>query len=206
VGELAHSFNGMSLQLRAANEEIVDLGQRRSKIASSRRRRNSSAPTIMCCTWKRWPPSARWRPWWRTRSTIRSPGFLPTPSCCESGSGRANRTRKREEAMQCLDLIATESRRCGDLIKNLLSFSRTAPMNVQSTDLNAVIDRCLLLVRHQLDLAGIELQLELAKICRACLRSGADRTGAARLDHECHRCHAAGRQSLDRDRLSRRDP
>ena len=36
-------------------------------------------------------------------------------------------------------------------------------MNVQSTDLRAVIDRSLLLVRHQLDLAGIELQLKLAE-------------------------------------------
>ena len=65
--------------------------------------------------------------------------------------------------MQCLELIAAESRRCGDLIKNLLTLSRTAPMNVQSTDLHAVIDRCLLLVRHQLELGGIELQLNLAE-------------------------------------------
>ncbi len=61
-----------------------------------------------------------------------------------------------------MDKIATESRRCGDLIHSLLSLSRTAPMNVQSTDLNAVIARCVHLVRHQLELAGIELQLNLA--------------------------------------------
>jgi signal transduction histidine kinase len=36
-------------------------------------------------------------------------------------------------------------------------------MNVQSTDLNAVIDRCLLLVRHQLEMGGVELQLDLTK-------------------------------------------
>jgi two-component system NtrC family sensor kinase len=68
---------------------------------------------------------------------------------------------KRDEAMQSLELIAAESRRCGELIKNLLSLSRTAPMNVKSTDLHQVIDCCLLLVRHQLDLTGIELQLKL---------------------------------------------
>jgi two-component system NtrC family sensor kinase len=78
------------------------------------------------------------------------------------GTGQTER-EKRGEAIECLDLIATESRRCGDLIKNLLSLSRTAPMNVQSTDLNAVIDRCLLLVRHQLDLVNIELRLDLKK-------------------------------------------
>jgi two-component system NtrC family sensor kinase len=64
--------------------------------------------------------------------------------------------------MECLDLIAAESRRCGDLIRNLLSLSRTGPINLRSTDLHAVMDRTLLLVRHQLELNGIELQQERA--------------------------------------------
>ncbi len=77
--------------------------------------------------------------------------------------------------MQCLELIAAESRRCGDLIKNLLSLSRTAPMNVQSTDLHAVINRCLMLVRHQLEMGGVELQLKLAQnLPLRVLRSGTD--------------------------------
>jgi two-component system NtrC family sensor kinase len=77
-------------------------------------------------------------------------------------SGQAEH-EKRDEAMECLELIAAESRRCGDLVKNLLTLSRTAPMNVQSTDLRAVIDRCRLLVHHQLEQAGIDLQLRLAE-------------------------------------------
>jgi two-component system NtrC family sensor kinase len=36
-------------------------------------------------------------------------------------------------------------------------------MNVQSTDLHAVINRCLMLVRHQLEMGGVELQLKLAQ-------------------------------------------
>jgi two-component system NtrC family sensor kinase len=76
-------------------------------------------------------------------------------------SGRVQH-EKQEEAMQCLELIAGESRRCGDLIKNLLSLSRTSPMNVQPTNLHAVIERCVMLVRHQLELVGIQLQLNLA--------------------------------------------
>ena len=52
-----------------------------------------------------------------------------------------------------------ESRRCGDLVKNLLTFSRTTPINLQPTNLNQVVDRSLRLVQHQLDLAGIQVQL-----------------------------------------------
>jgi len=70
---------------------------------------------------------------------------------------------KHQEAMQCLELIAGESRRCGDLVKNLLTFSRTSPMNVETTDLNAVVDRCVRLVQHQLELTGIQLQQDLAQ-------------------------------------------
>jgi two-component system NtrC family sensor kinase len=77
------------------------------------------------------------------------------------GTGQVER-EKRDEAIDCLDLIASESRRCGDLIKNLLSLSRTSPMNVQSTDLNAIVERCLMLVRHRLEMGLIELQLKLA--------------------------------------------
>jgi len=68
---------------------------------------------------------------------------------------------RRTEIRESLDLIASESRRCGDLVKNLLTFSRTTPMNLQATDLNKVIDRSLRLVQHQLDLASIQVQPEL---------------------------------------------
>jgi len=68
---------------------------------------------------------------------------------------------RHQEICDSLDLIATESRRCGDLVKNLLTFSRTTPMNLQPTNLNPVIDRSLRLVQHQLDLASIQVQLQL---------------------------------------------
>ncbi|HEY6937111.1 MAG TPA: ATP-binding protein [Terriglobales bacterium] len=69
---------------------------------------------------------------------------------------------KREEAEQCLELIAAESRRCGDLVKNLLTFSRVQPINLQPTDITVVVNRCYRLVQHQLELNNIEWQLEIA--------------------------------------------
>lgn len=69
---------------------------------------------------------------------------------------------KQEEMRGSLDLIATESKRCGELVRNLLSFSRVSPMNLAWCDLNEVIDRCIRLVQHKLDIAGIQLRLDLA--------------------------------------------
>ncbi len=68
---------------------------------------------------------------------------------------------RRREICDSLDLIASESQRCGDLVRNLLTFSRTTPMNLQAADLNPVIAQSLRLVQHQLDLAGIQVQQQL---------------------------------------------
>lgn len=68
---------------------------------------------------------------------------------------------RRSEIRDSLDLIASESRRCGDLVRNLLTFSRATPMNLQPTDLNHVIEQSLRLVQHQADLAGIHVQPQL---------------------------------------------
>jgi two-component system NtrC family sensor kinase len=69
---------------------------------------------------------------------------------------------KQEEMKGSLDLIASESKRCGELVHNLLSFSRVSPMNLAWCDLNQVIDRCTRLVQHKLDLGNIQLNLDLA--------------------------------------------
>jgi two-component system NtrC family sensor kinase len=69
---------------------------------------------------------------------------------------------KKEEMKGSLDLVASESKRCGELVKNLLSFSRVSPMNLAWSDLNQVIDRCVRLVQHKMDMAGIQLNLTLA--------------------------------------------
>jgi len=62
-----------------------------------------------------------------------------------------------------LDLIESESRRCGEIVRNLMTFGRPSAMNYEPADLNGVIDRCVRLVKHQLELKNIELHLELAK-------------------------------------------
>lgn len=68
---------------------------------------------------------------------------------------------RRKDISEALDLIAAESRRCGDLVKNLLTFSRTTPMNLQPTNLNQIVERSLRLVQHQFELAGVHVQPQL---------------------------------------------
>jgi two-component system NtrC family sensor kinase len=163
VGDLAHSFNGMSLQLRGANEEIVTWAKTLEDRVEQKTKELQRAHEHMLHVEKM---ASMGKMAAVVAHEVNNPlsGILTYAKLIRKwvASGQAEH-EKREEAMQCLELIAAESRRCGDLIKNLLSLSRTAPMNVQSVDLHAVINRCLMLVRHQLELGGVELQLHLAE-------------------------------------------
>ena len=66
-----------------------------------------------------------------------------------------------------LQTIERESKRCGELVKNLLTFARQAPSHREPNDLNTVVDRAVLLVKHKLDMQSIELREDPApKACR----------------------------------------
>ena len=163
VGDLAHSFNDMSVQLRAANEQIVTWAKTLEDRVEQKTRELRSTHDHMLHVEKM---ASLGKMAAVVAHEVNNPlsGILTYAKLLRKwvASGQAEH-EKRDESVECLDLIAAESRRCGDLIKNLLSLSRSAPMNVQSTDLHAVIDRCLRLVRHQLDLSQVELQLKLVE-------------------------------------------
>jgi two-component system NtrC family sensor kinase len=69
---------------------------------------------------------------------------------------------RRDELVEQLQTIEHESKRCGDLVKNLLTFSRQAPSHREPNDLNAIVRRAVLLVKHKLDMQNIELRENLA--------------------------------------------
>jgi two-component system, NtrC family, sensor kinase len=163
IGDLARSFNSMSSELLSAHEENLawtrTLEERVEQKTTELKRAHEHAlhNEKMASIGKLAAVVAH---------EVNNPlsGILTYAKLLRKwvGAGPVE-NQKRQEALQCLELIATESQRCGDLLKNLLSLSRSAPMHVQTTDLRQVIDRCLLLVRHKLELTGVELDLNLPK-------------------------------------------
>ena len=63
-----------------------------------------------------------------------------------------------------LNLMGNEIERCGDMVKNLLVFSRQSKLNVQESDVNTIIRNSLLLLDNKIKLQNIEVVLELQKI------------------------------------------
>jgi two-component system NtrC family sensor kinase len=160
LGALAHSFNSMSLQLRAANEEIVAWARTLEDRVEQKTRELKRADDQMMQAEKM---SSIGKMAAVVAHEINNPlsGILTYAKLIRKWlTGGEISGKHREETEQCLDLIASESRRCGDLVKNLLTFSRTAPMNPELTELNYVVDRLVRLVKHELELTGIQLQLD----------------------------------------------
>lgn len=160
LGELAASFNQMSLQLRQANEEITTwahtLEERVDQKTAELKRAHDQILHVekMATIGKMAAVVAH---------EVNNPlaGILTYSKLMRKWIDRRDFTdEKLKEYEQCLDLIAAESRRCGDLVKNLLMFSRTSPMNLVWADLNQVMQRCAMLIQHQLEHAGVQLDLQ----------------------------------------------
>ncbi|HTK94031.1 MAG TPA: ATP-binding protein [Terriglobales bacterium] len=66
------------------------------------------------------------------------------------------------EMRDSLAIMEAEVLRCSDIVKNMLTFARAMPMNLGWNDANLMAQRCVRLVQHKLQLAGIQLHLELA--------------------------------------------
>ncbi len=66
---------------------------------------------------------------------------------------------ERDKYIEDLRLVAEESQRCGNIVKNLLVFARQKGMALQTVHLGPMLDRCVMLVRHHAEMHNVEIQL-----------------------------------------------
>ncbi|HEU0139096.1 MAG TPA: ATP-binding protein [Bryobacteraceae bacterium] len=69
--------------------------------------------------------------------------------------------KARAAMIENLKIIERESLRCGEIMKNLLTFARQQRPHRAPTDLNTLVDRAVKLVRHKLEMQDIDLEVTL---------------------------------------------
>jgi len=163
VGELAESFNLMSLRLRDANEEITSWARTLEERVEQKTSELKKAHDHLLQAEKM---ASIGKLAAVVAHEVNNPlsGILTYSKLIKKWIDNGDLERRPDrvnEARQCLDLVASESRRCGDLVRNLLTFSRVAPINLAHVDLNPIVERALKLVQHQLEMNGIQWQAEL---------------------------------------------
>jgi two-component system NtrC family sensor kinase len=71
---------------------------------------------------------------------------------------RGTLTQEQTEKFQgYLELVETETRRCSQIVSNLLSFSRKSPPSFGDVHIDELLKRCIILSRHRLQLSHISL-------------------------------------------------
>jgi len=160
LGELAESFNHTSLELHKANEEITAWAQTLESRVDEKTRELTSAQEQMIHVEKM---TSLGKMAAVVAHEINNPlsGILTYSKLLRRWLEKVEiEAERRKEMYDCLRLIETESKRCGDLVKNLLTFSRTAPLNIDFHNLNDILHRCQMLVQHHLDNCAINIEVD----------------------------------------------
>jgi two-component system NtrC family sensor kinase len=63
-----------------------------------------------------------------------------------------------KETDRVLELVDSEAGRCGDIVRNLLAFSRQDGVRLVEQDVGPIVERCRMLLNHQAEMLGVGLE------------------------------------------------
>jgi two-component system NtrC family sensor kinase len=160
LGDLARAWNRMAADLGDAHAELAEWGHRlEERVEEKTRELEATHQTLMRI------------------EKMASLGKLAASVAHELNNPLAGIAtyarllrRRREEAeatgtpvtpgddnARILKMVEEEALRCGDIVRNLLLFSRMPGALFAPAELGPIVERCLMLVHHQALLSGVEL-------------------------------------------------
>lgn len=161
LGELAASFNEMASALARARREITDWGHTLEERVEQKSRELERAHRSLVVREKMASLG-------KLAATVAHEVNNPLAGIMTYAGLSLKQLNKipcdpaiRSEMIENLRTIERESRRCGELMRNLLTFARQNPSQRESNDLNLLVKHALALVHHQLELNDIELKEDL---------------------------------------------
>jgi len=139
IGELANSFNSMTLELKKAREDLERIQTHLIQIEKM------ASLGKLCAS---------------VAHELNNPlgGILTYARLTQRKLASPNLTSAQLASIQeDLSIVAEETSRCGNIVKNLLLFSKRQIGEFAVVNLDQILDRCVQLVEHHLKLNNIEL-------------------------------------------------
>jgi two-component system NtrC family sensor kinase len=159
LGELATAFNGMTTELAVARQELTEWS---SKLERKVRETTLELGLVQRQVVHMEKMASLGKLSATVAHELNNPlaGILTYAKLTARGLREDEPTPEaKEEHLRYLDVIAKESRRCGEIVKNLLLFARGSSADLAPHGLNGIVERASLLLRHHFEVAGVELQV-----------------------------------------------
>lgn len=157
IGELANSFNTMTAELKKAHQEITQWSETLQQRVLEKTKELEQIQSHLIQMEKM---ASLGKLSATVAHELNNPlgGILTYAKLLQKRLSSPNLTKEQLSSMQeDLSIIAEETTRCGNIVKNLLLFSKRQMGEFAVVDLHEILDRCILLVGHHLKLNNVEL-------------------------------------------------
>jgi two-component system, NtrC family, sensor kinase len=162
IGRLATSFNQMAEELGEAQQQLRDWTHTLEQRVAEKTRTLQQAQARLVHNEKMASLGALAAV---VAHEINNPlsGVLTYTKLVRKMMGDSGPKPERIESIhKYLKTMETETARCGNIVKNLLEFSRQSGVVTGEADVNDILERTLFLIAHKLELQSIRLSRELA--------------------------------------------
>jgi two-component system, NtrC family, sensor kinase len=163
IGDLAHSFNQMTDELKRAHEELTTWGKNLEQRVAQKTDELRRAQAHMVHVEKMVSLGTLAA---TVAHELNNPleGVLTYAKLIRKKLQRSTpSTEEAQEMISELTMIADETTRCGNIVKNLLLFSREKVGTFNDTDLRTIIEQSIKLIGHHFKMHNIQLEVELGE-------------------------------------------